>query len=290
MRTLGGGSVIEAIEHKIKRTKEGLREDLQDRMKAVCNPLSFIEYTIWHAPSFSATVNEIAYRVKLPLQQTQALTDQLIDQETVLKLTSDLYIHAQMYAQIADSLIRQVQQYHKANPDRPGIERDGLLGQSGFQKKVFDGLLKRLLDQDKLILRKDRLAEPAYREQFDPKTKTLLESVEAVYVDRLFCPPKTEELTAELHQNVGDVNKAIRILNEQQILICVDRDLYFHWAAIQEAKKRIIEHVRGKGQGRLESVQFKYLLDTTRKYAIPLLDYMDSISFTRRVGNTRYLK
>jgi len=37
-------------------------------------------------------------------------------------------------------------------------------------------------------------------------------------------------------------------------------------------------------------VDFKYLIDTTRKFAIPLLDYMDKIGFTRRMGNTRYLK
>jgi hypothetical protein len=37
-------------------------------------------------------------------------------------------------------------------------------------------------------------------------------------------------------------------------------------------------------------VQFKYLLDTTRKFAIPLLDYMDKLGLTRRVGNTRFPK
>jgi hypothetical protein len=37
-------------------------------------------------------------------------------------------------------------------------------------------------------------------------------------------------------------------------------------------------------------VKFKYLLDTTRKFAIPLLDYFDRIGVTRRVGYTRYLK
>ena len=40
--------------------------------------------------------------------------------------------------------------------------------------------------------------------------------------------------------------------------------------------------------GRLESVQFKYLLDTTRKFALPMLDYLDRLGATRRVVNTRY--
>ncbi len=47
-----------------------------------------------------------------------------------------------------------------------------------------------------------------------------------------------------------------------------------------------IEHLRK--EGRLESVDFKYLLDTTRKFALPLLDYFDRAGVTRRVGNTRY--
>jgi hypothetical protein len=48
--------------------------------------------------------------------------------------------------------------------------------------------------------------------------------------------------------------------------------------------KTIQEH------GRLESVQFKYLLDTTRKYALPLLDYLDKVGVTRRNrDNTRHL-
>jgi hypothetical protein len=41
-------------------------------------------------------------------------------------------------------------------------------------------------------------------------------------------------------------------------------------------------------EGRLESVQFKYLLDTTRKFALPMLDYLDRAGVTRRVGNTRF--
>ena len=54
--------------------------------------------------------------------------------------------------------------------------------------------------------------------------------------------------------------------------------------AIEEAARRLKVHIEKEGV--LESVKFKYLLDTTRKYAIPLLDYMDKIGVTTRRGNT----
>jgi ribosomal protein L9 len=58
--------------------------------------------------------------------------------------------------------------------------------------------------------------------------------------------------------------------------------------AVEEAKARLVTHIRIKGG--LESVKFKYLLDTSRKFAIPLLDYFDRIGLTRREGYTRYLR
>ena len=64
--------------------------------------------------------------------------------------------------------------------------------------------------------------------------------------------------------------------------------MIFHADAVAKARELLAEHFRK--EGRLESVQFKYLMDTTRKFALPMLDYMDRIVMTRRVGNTRLPK
>ncbi len=68
----------------------------------------------------------------------------------------------------------------------------------------------------------------------------------------------------------------------------VDQDVLFHQDAIDAARDKLVEYIRR--EGRLESVKFKYLLDTSRRYAIPLLDYLDTLGITRRDGHTRYLK
>jgi len=62
----------------------------------------------------------------------------------------------------------------------------------------------------------------------------------------------------------------------------------FHAEAVAQAEKMLVDYIRREGQ--LESVKFKYLLDTTRKFAIPLLDYFDRIGVTRAAGHTRYLR
>lgn len=290
VHTLGGGGVIEAVERKIKRSKGDIQEDLLDRAQAVREPGRFIEYCIEHAPAFAVSVRDIAIRVKLSAQKVQGLTEQLIEQGTVFRLASDLYMHTRTGVRLTDMLLRNIEQHHKNEPGSPGAERDKLLEQCGLEKKVFDGLVVMLLGQQKLIVRKNRIALPSHAEQFPPHIQKLLDTVEAMYRSRLFNPPNVEEVIAQRSQPAGEMNKIIRILVEQQVLVCVEQGLFFHADAIEEAKRRTIDYVNGEGAGRLESVQFKYLLDTTRKYAIPLLDYMDKIGVTRRVGNTRYLK
>jgi len=77
-------------------------------------------------------------------------------------------------------------------------------------------------------------------------------------------------------------------LIEQEQLVRVDKDLLFHREAVERARELLTEYI--KKEGGLESVKFKYLLDTTRKFAIPLLDYFDRVGVTRRVGYTRLLR
>jgi selenocysteine-specific elongation factor len=64
--------------------------------------------------------------------------------------------------------------------------------------------------------------------------------------------------------------------------------MLFHRDAIERARQMLTDHIRAKGE--LQSVDFKYLLNTTRRFAIPLLDYFDRIGVTRAIGHTRYLR
>ncbi len=290
VQTIGGGQMIEPVAHRVKRSKQGVLEDVKARALAVSSPVSFVEYCIQNAPDFAARINDIALRVKLQPEKVEAIISQLIDREKVQRLTGDLFIHSKTLKQTAKRLLQQVEQFHKEKPDSPGIERAGLQDLCGFEKKIFDGLMAQLLEQKKIILRKDRIALPSHTEQFDPQQQQLFNAIESQFANRLFDPPKVEEVAVQLRKNPQEIDQTIQLLLEQQLLVRVEKNMYFHADAIEEAKRRTIEYINGEGEGVLESVKFKYLLDTTRKYAIPMLDYMDKIGVTRRVGNTRYLK
>jgi selenocysteine-specific elongation factor len=228
-------------------------------------------------------------------------------------LRSKAYIHVETAERVKQHLLDVVRGFHSKRPESPGISREQLLTESSrvgwasahggdiskagsephglksiLRKDMFEALVERMLSDGKLVDRKGFLALPEHREQFNNAEQQLLQNVESLFRSHLFDPPGPQEIADQMRVPPPQVQRVLRILTEQRQLVRVDQDLLFHVEAIAAARERLVSHIQQNGG--LESVKFKYLLDTSRKYAIPLLDYFDKIGVTRRVGYTRHLK
>ena len=158
---------------------------------------------------------------------------------------------------------------------------------AALPKDVFAAIAERLKSQGTVAEHSGRLALTAHAQVFSEADRALMESIEARFRDALFKPPATTGVLDEIEAPRDDALKALRLLIEHGRLVKVADKFFFHHDAIEQAKALLIAHIQS--EGKLESVKFKYLLDTTRKYALPLLDYFDTTGITMRVHNTRYL-
>ncbi len=287
-RTLGGGIIVEAIEKRLKRTHPDVLKEIAERAKAVAQPKDFVEYCIKTADAFAADEKQISLRSKIPPKELAPFLAQLASDNRILPLSGKTYIHVDTAERVRQHLLGIVREFHSKRPESPGISREQFLTESGIRKDVFEGLLERLRSEGKLADRKGLLAIPEHREQFNNAEQQLLQSIETLFRSHLFDPPGPQGIADQMRVAPPQVQRVLRILTEQQKLIRVDQDLLFHTEAVAAAKERLVSYIQQNGG--LESVKFKYLLDTSRKYAIPLLDYFDKIGVTRRVGYTRHLK
>jgi len=288
VQTIGGGMIIEALPQKLKRKDEGVLQDAQDRAKSVVSERGFVEYCIKTADDFAAGESEVSIRAKMLPEPLKEILAGLVTGGVVLNLSPKLFIHRDTCRDVRQKLLDIVGEFHRSKPESPGISYEQLLEASGLKKDVFDGLLKMLISQGKLVERKHRLALPEHQETFSNDEQKLLHGVESLFKTRPFNPPKLDEVAKGIAAKPEDVQKALKILIEQEQLVRVDKDLLFHREAVERARELLTEYITKEGG--LESVKFKYLLDTTRKFAIPLLDYFDRIGVTRRVGYTRLLR
>ena len=288
VKTLGGGMIIESISHKLKRNRPDVLQDAQIRAEAILTGKDFVEYAIKTAEAFAAGRNELAVRTKILPKLLNEIIKELIDGGRVIDLGTRLFIHRDTLSNLRQKLLDIVGDFHSNKPESPGLSVEQLCEASGLRKDVFDGLFKLLSGENKLVEKKNRIALPEHRESFSDDEQKLIRSIESLFTDRSFNPPGLQEVLEHTKASQDKVQKVFKILIEQERLVRVDKELFFHSDAVERARETLVTYIQE--QGGLESVKFKYLLDTTRKYAIPLLDYFDRIGLTRRSGYTRYLR
>jgi selenocysteine-specific elongation factor len=288
VRTVGGGMIIEAIPNKLRRNLPQMLQDAKERAKAVAVEKDFVEYCIKTAQSFAANETELSLRTKLLPGPLKKILAQLVREGKVIEISPKLYIHSDSAVNIQKGLLDVVGEFHRSRPESPGMSIEQFHEAAKLRKDVFDGLIKLLFSQGKLVERKQRLALPEHRETFSEDEQKLLESIDSLFKGRRFNPPQRQEIIEYTHAPTEQVEKILRILIEQGRIVQVEKDLFFHGDAVEQARQILVAFINK--EGKLESVKFKYLLDTSRKFAIPLLDYFDRIGVTRAVGHTRYLK
>jgi len=314
VQTIGGGMIVEALPKKLKRKHAQTIHDASDRARAVLIEKDFAEYCIKTAEAFAVNETELSIRTKILPERLKAIITEPAKQDKVLYLDSKLYIHTDTADNVQKQLLNIVSDFHHNKPESPGWTVEQFYETSQLKKDVFDGLLNLLISQGKLVERKHRLALPEHQETFSDDEQELLQSIESLFKERQFNPPKFEEVIEQTAAAPEKVQKILRILIEQEQIIRIETPhqlsggerakhksgfhlddsaaigagLLFHSDAVEQARQILISFINK--EGKLESVKFKYLLDTTRKFAIPLLDYFDRIGLTRREGYTRYLK
>jgi selenocysteine-specific elongation factor len=77
-------------------------------------------------------------------------------------------------------------------------------------------------------------------------------------------------------------------LVEEGLILKAKEELYFHAAAIEGLKKRLVEFLDSHGE--ITTPQFKEMTGASRKYVIPLAEYFDAKNVTLRVGDVRKLR
>jgi selenocysteine-specific elongation factor len=152
---------------------------------------------------------------------------------------------------------------------------------------VYELVLQDLSRGGRLSVR-DRLALPGRRLELSPEEARARASIEAVYKDRGLKPPDAATLAAEKRLPAQLVEKMTSLLLRQKVLARVDT-LVFHADALQQLKAdmQALKAAAPGGRAAVDVATFKDRYGITRKFAIPLLEWLDRERITRRVGETR---
>jgi selenocysteine-specific elongation factor len=136
--------------------------------------------------------------------------------------------------------------------------------------------------EEKLV----RLAEHKIR--LSSEEDEAVRNIEELYRSTALKPPYSRSLSKELGLAPELVTDLLRHLTETGRLIHIQGDLFMNPHVLEEAKEKIRAGFEAKGE--ISIPEIKEILNSTRKYLIPLLEYFDATGFTARKGDKRVLR
>jgi selenocysteine-specific elongation factor len=216
-------------------------------------------------------------------------------------LVGDLLVSTAVLDRLAAALMEQVTRHHQAQPDSEGLPREEARDRLGVAPRVFEHLVQMLAQSQKLHGR-DRLALPTHRAAVPDADAAALARVEAAVLQSGLKPPDVGELARALTLPAATVERLVTLLVRQKRLVRIVSSggsggssggggvaLIFHPEALARLKDETRALKAGAPAGRavVDVASFKSRYDVSRKYAIPLLEYLDRERITRRVGDER---
>ena len=194
------------------------------------------------------------------------------------------------FDEVRRKIAERVDRFHKENPLLPGIAREDL--RAGLGKRVreetFRAVLDELASDKKLDVQGELVKRAGSQISLQPEEAQAKGEIEKAFADAGLAVPSVKEVLAKLAVEAKRAEKLLLILLRDKNLVRVSPELIFHRDTLAQLKARLADHKKAKGE-RISVPAFKDLTGISRKYAIPLLEYLDRERVTRRAGDERVI-
>jgi selenocysteine-specific elongation factor len=211
---------------------------------------------------------------------------ELVQQGQVLRL-GDLLLNVPAIERMKPLIVSTIEHFHQANPLVGGINQEELREQVEVSPEVFAAVLDLLVREKKLEVTGDHVRLPGRGVVMKDEETESKKIIEGAFASAGLKVPALKDVLAGLKVDKARAQKIVTLLLRDKVLVKISEDLVFHRAALDDLRKRMAaEKARF---AKIDVARFKDLTGVSRKYAIPLLEYLDREHVTRRVGDERVI-
>ena len=285
VRTMGGGRVLNTDPDHYREYGQTEMEELK-LLAGGSNEDLAMQKILRHG---IITKEELMKEAKFSGEEAAELLESLLKKDMVFKLGETYYMGNSTFKTWRERVINRLEEFHQKNHLKPGISKAEL-------KQVLpDNLSTQKYDQFlELFLGSGEIKIDGYivsLADFNPEPKTeeeeLVEKIKDKFEEGGVEPPGIEELAEELDLSKDKTADYILYLVYLEQLSQIKGDFYLAKATIKDIEDKIVNYLKDNGEITLG--QARDLMETSRKYAMPIMEYLDQINVTRREGNIRVL-
>jgi selenocysteine-specific elongation factor len=186
---------------------------------------------------------------------------------------------------MAEAILAAVHAFHAANPPRAGISREELQVTLKSDPRLLEAAAESLLQSQQLERNGALLARAGWNARIPDRDQRLCDQIAAKLLQGAWSPPALEELAASENEPLPRVVAMARLLAERAVVVRLDDRIWMHREAVEAGKQAALNLFRRAPA--FSTMEFRDALGVSRKFAVPLVDYLDKIRFTARSGNNR---
>ena len=273
----GGRVVVPEAAHRRKSVKVATVDDSLGEADAIVQAIGASKEGV-HTDDLCRTLG------KTP--QALGSTFEELKKEGKLHGFAGLWLTPDLYAETTQRLLAALSDLHEKEPSKLLQPREDAVAKAGlkWKGKPLDRIVTQLASESRLRAQGTNIALAGFKVRFSDKQKAMLDRVAAALDKAEVSVPSAQEIATGLHVPVQAVEEIIRVGVAAGEIVRVQDGIHYTATKFEE----IVTKVRSQFAGRqFTASEFKEGMGTTRKFAIPLMEYLDSKAVTKRMGDKR---
>ena len=280
--TIGGGEVMEVlIEEKWKIVKEKL-QNLYDSPKS-----DQLIHLVQEEGARPITPEKLQYRIGISKEQIDAIVEEKKELFWLTHKQGKWLLTQNQWNELKNSIHNFLKKYHAKNPLNAGAQKEEIRQHLSCENSILEALLQSMSDDKSISQKGELFLNPNFSIILNSEDDSLQNSI----LNQLDQEGFTSSTLAQLSLKTGNSKeKLMQVLNvaeQQGKLLRIDGKLMFtqkNFIILREKVKQFFSN-----HPEMSVSEFKELAHTSRKYAVPLLEYFDKKKITYREGNSRKL-
>jgi selenocysteine-specific elongation factor len=283
--TIGGGVVLDALPITRKVRSEETLAFLETIAKG--SPEQILLARVSRRKQAGLKLAEAVAEMNLPLATVRGMAGHLKASGELLFCGPEVLLSHAWFAKAIEDVSAAVKQFHDKNPLVAGIGKEELRDKAGLSPEVFYAVLEELVRERKLESAGELVHLPGRGVVMQDEEAASKKIIEDAFASAGLKVPALKDVLAGLKVDKTRAHKIVTLLLRDKVLVKISEELVFHREALEKLRQQLAAE-KAKSP-RMDVARFKDLTGVSRKYAIPLLEYLDREHVTKRVGDERVI-
>ncbi len=286
MVAMAGGTIIDAHPTKHRRYRPDELESIVRREGG--GPLAILLETVHAAGLMGVKPKDLVEATSMSREDLGEAVKEETEGGNLRVASNGRVLSADAWRLVARSVLEEGKRYRERHPLRWGLAREELRGAIGLgaSTQTFGELLGELASEGELVLKEEKVRVGEGDVVFEGEAAAERDRVDSLYRDAGATPPNSKELLGPAASPL--TREVVYALLEQGVLRKISEELLYHREAVEHARTVLREIQDSDGAITVGTVRDR--LQFSRKYAVPLLEWMDAERITRRDGDQRTLR